>query len=131
MKEGLVTLPELKQLLETATKPPWTYEELSQMVWARSVEGASSIESMHMIADVRGWGHLGYLLDGSEMQKANGKLLAASRGALPLLVAIAEKAKELVDATMGDETLMWLSDRVEALDKLLKELDPPQSEANP
>lgn len=35
-------------------------------------------EADHLIADVRGWGHIQYLPNGAEVQDANGRLIAAA-----------------------------------------------------
>lgn len=42
-------------------------------------------EAHHLIADVRGWGHLQYLPNGADVQDANGRLIAAAPDLLEAL----------------------------------------------
>lgn len=60
------------------TPGPWRYEQEGQKIWAKSVGGVRMEEANHMIADIRGWGHLQYLSNGEKVQDANGFLIAAA-----------------------------------------------------
>lgn len=62
----------------THTKGPWRYERRGTQIWGRSVGGCRLEESDHLIADVRGWGHIQYLPNGKDVQDANGRLIAAA-----------------------------------------------------
>ena len=73
------------------TKGPWRYEQRGTQIWGRSVGGCQMIENDHLIADVRGWGHIQYLTNGEEIQDANGLLIAAAPDLL-------ESAKLLIDS---------------------------------
>jgi len=62
----------------THTKGPWQYKQRGTQIWGRSVGGCRLEESNHLIADVRGWGHIQYLPNGKDVQDANGRLIAAA-----------------------------------------------------
>jgi len=94
------------------TQGPWKYEKLVQKVYGRSVGGCSMQESDHMIADIRGWGHLSYLPDGAEIQDANGRLIAAAPDLLKVLQSllptledqrIADDARAAIAKATGEE----------------------------
>lgn len=67
------------------TPGPWRYIQRGTQIWGKSVGGCQMVESEHLIADVRGWGHLQYLPDGAEVQDANGRLIAAAPDLLEAL----------------------------------------------
>lgn len=75
------------------TQGPWKYVQLTQKVIARSIGGCNLEESDHMIADIRGWGHLAYLKDGAEIQDANGLLIAAAPDLLEALLELTARSE--------------------------------------
>ena len=78
------------------TPGPWNYAQRGTQVWGRSVGGCRLAESDHLIADIRGWGHIQYLPNGAEVQDANGRLIAAAPDLLDKLkeaVAVLEAFK--------------------------------------
>ncbi|MFA5899428.1 MAG: hypothetical protein WC829_09990 [Hyphomicrobium sp.] len=67
------------------TPGAWNYIQRGTQVWGRSVGGCRLEESDHLIADIRGWGHIQYLPNGAEVQDANGRLIAAAPDLLEAL----------------------------------------------
>ena len=61
------------------TKAPWRSDEYdSTIIWAKSLGGCRLEESEFMLAQARGWGHLQYLDNGTEIQDANAQLISAA-----------------------------------------------------
>ena len=54
---------------------PWRYEPTGQTVWAGNT---------YMVADIRGWGHLQYMLNGEKLQDATGVHIATANPATVL-----------------------------------------------
>jgi hypothetical protein len=92
----------------THTKGPWQYKQRGTQIWGRSVGGCRLEESDHLIADVRGWGHIQYLPNGKDVQDANGRLIAAAPCMYSLLAIMAEKgdnaARKLIQR-IGNEKM--------------------------
>lgn len=70
---------------EKHTPGPWRYDKQSGYIWGKSVGGCGLTESEHLVAEVRGWGHLQYLPNGAVVQDANGLLIAAAPDLLEAL----------------------------------------------
>ena len=70
------------------TPGPWKADEHGLHIWGISVGGCRMELSDHLIADIRGWGHLQYLPDGIRIQKANARLIAAAPDLLASLIEI-------------------------------------------
>lgn len=79
------------------TQGPWQYKQLGTQVWGRSVGGCQMIESEHLIADIRGWGHIQYLPDAEQIQDANGRLIAAAPDLLEALRFVMSAHGEQLD----------------------------------
>jgi hypothetical protein len=87
-----------KEMTTQHTPGPWNYIQRGTQVWGRSVGGCQLQESDHLIADIRGWGHIQYLPNGADVQDANGRLIAA---APDLLEALKEMLDNHEDACTG------------------------------
>ena len=70
------------------TPGPWRYIQRGTQVWGTSVGGCQMLKGNHLIADIRGWGHLQYLPNGEQVQDANGRLIAAAPELLSALNAM-------------------------------------------
>jgi hypothetical protein len=99
------------------TPGPWKYIQLTQKVIARSVGGCNLEESDHMIADIRGWGHLAYLKDGAEIQDANGLLIAAAPELLEALKAARSMMAICAGPIPSDDELQAIEWADTAIDK--------------
>ena len=66
-------------------------------------------ESNHLVADVRGWGHLQYLPNGADVQDANGRLIAAA----PELL---EAAQAVLSHKRGEDDWLILAVHCRALE---------------
>lgn len=94
MTETVITpekLDELERLARAATPGPWEYEDMSQSVYGNSVGGCRLEMSMHLVADIRGWGHYRYLPNGQEIQDATGNFIAAANPAA--ILALIERVR--------------------------------------
>lgn len=73
------------------TPGPW--EVRHGIIYGNSVGGCRMEESTHMVAMIRGWGHLQYRDDGEAVQDANAHLIAAA----PDMYEAAEAALECLE----------------------------------
>lgn len=90
-----IDLKAIRAAAEAANGLPegdWTYCPRGQTVWNGN---------LHMVCDIRGWGHLQYLKNGAELQDAMGQHIA----------------------NMNPATVIALIDRLEAAESKVKELE--------
>jgi len=61
------------------TKEPWKTDSQSGIIFGKSIGGCQMKESSHMVAQMRGWGHLKYLgeQEAFEIQIANAERIVA------------------------------------------------------
>ena len=81
------------------TPGPWCADDEGMYVFGKSVGGCSMEEGEHMVAQIRGWGHLRYRgeAEAVEVQKANARLIAAAPDLLTALNDLLERYTSLVN----------------------------------
>ncbi len=59
------------------TPLPWTEDQDGHYIWAESIGSCNLEMTKHMVAEIRGWGHLRYLGEdiAVDIQKANQELI--------------------------------------------------------
>ena len=111
----MTLLERLKELNAAATPGPWDGEELGVAVYKTPIGDGKKI------CDIRGWGWLLHKHATDEAreaeQNANMFLIAESRNALPLLLAVVDAAKRYVDDDSQESARLY-ADVVVALAKL-------------
>ena len=93
----MTLLERLRELEAAATPGPWEYEHIGQSVYKTPIGNGEKI------CDIRGWGWLLHKHETDEAreaeQDANAEFITLSRNALPLLLAVAEAAKWVMETT--------------------------------
>ena len=95
------------------TPLPWTEDQDGYYIWAESIGSCNLEMTKHMVAEIRGWGHLRYLGEdiAVDIQKANQELIVRAVNNHEKLVERLNDIVEKLEYFEGaEETVNWSQD---------------------